>query len=516
MLVSVVGVVAACGDDGKTGLLADAPPLTDARIIDGAPGIDGPAIDAAPIDGTPIDGPVPGVTVTVTLGGVPAPNVTVYFQSKDSATTATVATGIDGVATSPVEAGGFVTVVDPEPPPPGLIGPTAHLATFAGVQPGDHLFRDVPLESAQGASVQFTISVPNEQQGYDYTLYSTCGTASIGRGNSPARARRPARGRKAAAIAAEPLIANVELFGCGGRADLLVVGTDSDNFVRSWQYQANVALVTEGTVTFSSYQSPEDQTYSYTVLDNTSNLHVTRELRTARGTLYTIDTFASVEGSSGSLNVSMPTPEDAIAITTTTDELNFPSSSRPTIVEWGLNTSYTLDIPATRLHAYDDAPVLDIPGHAVTWIDQTAGQAPQLTITSTQNSRSDENGSHTWTWDLVAPWQAGKVAYPVLPTTLFDFNPASNDEPFVQRLTTAKVPGGYDAARPRVFAGDLQGGVAGASGQILVEDLFITRGELRSRIAPRGVRRNVAPRNVAPRNVAPRNIAPRVVAPRAR
>jgi hypothetical protein len=497
MLVSVLGVVAAaCGDDGKTGQLADAPPSIDARIIDGAPGIDGPAID-----GPTIDSPPPGVTVTVTLGGVPAPGVIVYFQSQDSATTATVATGADGVATSEVEAGGFVTVVDPLPLEQGVIGPTAHLATFAAVQPGDHLFRDVPVLPVQGASVQFTVSVPNEELGYDYTLHSTCGSAAIGRGDPP-QVPDQARKRKRSAIAAVPVSNTVELFGCGARTDLLVVGTDSEGGVHSWQYQPDVALVADGTVTFSSYESVVDQSYSYTALEGTSRVVVSRELRTAHGSLYTANADVFFDGTSGSTTIPMPTPDGAIAITTSTDEL-FQGNSQANIIEWGANTDYTLDIPAIKLHAYVDPPVVDVATHAVTWTDQIDGQPAQLTIASMQIGRTDDNGPHTWTWNLVAPWHDGNAAFPVLPTTLFDFNPAINDEPFVLRLTTAKVPGGYDAARPRVFAGDLEGGVAGASGQIVFEDLFINRPQLRPRTAPRGVRRVAAPRTVAPR-AAPR------------
>lgn len=493
MLVSVVA--GACGDDGDNGQLADAPPFTpDARVIDGAPGIDtAPGIDAAGIDAPDIDAPPPppGATVTVTLGGVPVQGQTVYFQRPDSTLTATVLTGANGVAASPVQAGDFVTVIDPLSSVPTAIGATAHLSTFAAVQPGDHLFVDVPVETAQGASVQFTINVPDEQQGYDYVLYSTCGSASIGRSSVPDGRKRPARGRKASAIAT-PLSATVELFGCGGTADLLVVGSDRDGFAHSWAYQPGVALVADGTIDVASYQPAVDQSYTYTRQNHTNAVAVARELRTARGSLYTAGGSVFFEGDTGSTTIPMPTPAGVVAITTSTDELSF-GFSQSTVIEWGANTDYTLDFSAIGLHPYGDAPSIDTATHAVTWPAAVAGQTPQVTLTTIQVGRTDEAGRHDWTWDLVAPWSEGAATYPVLPTTLFDFNAGNSDEPFVQRLTTAQVPGGYAATRPRVFAGDLAGGVAGASGQIVIEDMFINPGELRTRIAPRSnVRRGTA------------------------
>jgi hypothetical protein len=379
------------------------------------------------------------------------------------------------VATSPVQAGDFVTVIDPEPPPPGL-GPTAHLSTFAGVKPGDHLFVDVPVQAAAGAPVTFTINVPNEEQGYNYTLHSTCGTQFIGRGNSPVRATTSQRARrvarKAPSVLVDPVSASVTLNGCGGTADLLVVGEDGETGLHSWQYLPAVALTEGGTVNVTGYQSATVLDFHYTALPGTQQVDVTRELRTSRGLLFSASGTGFFDGNSGGTQIPMPTPDGVVAVTTSTDVL-FTAFSRPTIIAWGDNTDYTLDIQATALHAYTDAPSFDPATHAVTWPSDVDGQVPQLTLTGVQAARSDGDGNHTWTWDLLAPWTEGSAVYPVLPTTLFDFNPSLGDEPFVNRLTTATVPGGYDAARPRVFAGDLAGGVAGATGQIVVEDKLV-------------------------------------------
>jgi hypothetical protein len=461
-VVLVALVTAACGEEATQGPLPDAPvPTVDARAIDSAPDI-----DAAP----PIDRPPPGVTVTVTVGGVPSPGQLVYFQSHDSPTMVGAITDTDGVATGMVQAGDFVTVIDPLSPVE--IGGPVHLSTFAGVRPGDHLLRDVPVPVTQGDSIRLTITIPDEQQGYDYVLYSTCGSTPIARGSAPT-AR--ARGATRSVSAAPPLTALVQLFGCDDTEDLLVVGSDSEGRPHSWQYRPNVALTPGRMVTIESYEPIADQTYAYTALAGTSQVAVTRELRTGQGTLYSVSTHVAVEGTAGSIRLPMPTPAGVVAVTTSTDVV--PSSvSQATVIDWGANTDYALDFAAADLHDYRAAPGFDVASHAVQWTSAAEGQIPALTISSLHVQRIDAGGPHVWTWDLVAPWTEGALAYPVLPTTRFDFNPGATDEVAVERLTTAKVPGGYDAVRRRVFAGDLKARVVGASGQIVLQDLVANPG----------------------------------------
>ncbi len=463
LLLSVVGMAAgACGDDDNSGQLADAPPLIDARVIDGAPEPDAPPA---------------AVIVTVTLGGAPQADQTVYFQSADSLTTNTQLTDVNGNATAILEAGGYVTVVKPEAPIRGeaaAIGPRANLATFAAVQPGDHLYVDVPFDDGSAGEVGFTVQVPNEELGYGYRLHTTCGSAFIGTGQSPVRGNKRTRTR--GAIAAEPLAATVALTGCGGMADMLVVGTDNDGQVRSWQYRANVAVVQDAVVEFTSYESPTNQAYAYTVFPGTYRVDVARDLRTARGFLYTGNTSVFFEGNtSGSTTIDMPTPAGVLAITTST-AAGASGYSRGRVIDWGANTSVELDFTAVGLHAYGASPTFDATTREVTWTETLDGEAPQLTIARVSAFRSEGEVGTLWSWELVTPWTERKVAYPVLPTTLFDFNFKTTDEPFVQRLTTAQAPGGYDAVRSRVFAGDLEGAVVSGTGRIVIEDQFFGEG----------------------------------------
>jgi hypothetical protein len=474
LVLTVLGTSAgACGDDDNSGQLADAPPSSDARLVDAPPG------DAA-ADAAPDAGPV-GVIVTVTLGGVPSPGQTVYFQSRDSVTTETVLTGADGNATAIVEAGGYVTVVKPEPPEevPTAIGPRAHLSTFAGVQPGDHLFVDVPIEVEGPASVSFTINTPNEEQSREYNLHTTCGSAFIGRGDPPDGINRRARRARRVAGEGTTVSTTVELVGCGGMADMLVISSDGKGGPRGWIYRANVPVTAEGTVDFvGEYAELEEQTFTYTMSPETRRISARRELRTARGALYSDGTDRFLESTTESFSLRMPTPPDVVAVTTST-ALLANGFSRTNVLDWGANnSSYELDFTAVGLHPYSGEPSYDVPRHEIVWTEGD-GKAAQFTIASLRTTRSDDEVSNTWTWDLVTPWDSQKLAYPRLPTTLFDFSPRADDEISVQRLTTAQVPGGYNAARPRVFIDDPEGTVVGPTGRVVFEELFFGSDEAR-------------------------------------
>src|SRR4051812_23527284 len=92
-LCAVLLVLAGCGDDSAHHL-ADAPAAPDAMV----------------------DGPTSGVVaITISLEGNPRAGIDVYFQAADGSLVAKVPTGAQGVASATMEAGGFVTVVNPFP-----------------------------------------------------------------------------------------------------------------------------------------------------------------------------------------------------------------------------------------------------------------------------------------------------------------------------------------------------------------------------------------------------------------
>jgi hypothetical protein len=444
------------------GMFAGACGVENTGVADAPPG--DAAGDAAP------DAEMLGVTVTVTLGGVASPGQTVYFQSRDSVTTETVLTGPDGNATAIVEAGGYVTVIKPEP----RVALDAHLSTFAGVKPGDHLFVDVPIQVAT-PTVSFTINVPNEGPSFSYWLDSTCGSARIADRERPDGVNRAARPAKRPAVAAAPVTATVQLRGCDGMADLLVTISDSLGPPQRWMYRANVPVTEGGTVDFvGEYAALEEQTFTYTARPDTEFVRAGRVLQTAHGALIGGANNRAVQGSmTVSMTLNVPTPP-GVAVVTTSHLLHNDRFSTGYVSEWGANdSSYGLDLAAVGLRAYSGEPSYDTQTQEIRWTEGTDGEAPQFAIASILVRRDSDL---IWTWDLAAPWTAPKLAYPTLPRTLFGVTPQLNDQVFVERLTTAQVVGGYDAARPRVFSSDREWARVGPAGRVAVENLRILRG----------------------------------------
>src|SRR5580693_8575305 len=72
------------------------------------------AADSSKLDAPAADAAVPGmVSVAVTLQGSAAEGVSVIFQNADSSLVGITNTDDNGVASAPMIAGGFVTVLEP-------------------------------------------------------------------------------------------------------------------------------------------------------------------------------------------------------------------------------------------------------------------------------------------------------------------------------------------------------------------------------------------------------------------
>lgn len=442
--------IAACGGDGGAVHLGDAMPPPDVGLGGG---------ELRP----------PRVNVSVTLGGMPIMGQIVYFQNHDSTLVSEAQTNIGGNTAGVVDDGGFVTVIEPAPlfDVPAV---TTRLVTFAGVKPLDELHVDISPLSLVPAPVTFNLTVPNEQLGNTYTLYSTCGTQDLGLGNVQARA---------GAATAATLTASVTLAGCNGMADMLVVSTDASGQLVGWQYQPDVAVADgAGVALTGGYLAPVATTFTYTQISPSSTgLGVQRELRTARGSLYrTGQVTAPASGTMATATIPMPAPAGAQAITTTTDQ---PSTGigRQAIVEWGAaDPSYLLDYAGVALHDYATQPTLDTATHAIRWTE-AAGGAPDFVLGTYHADRDDAGVPHEWFWRIVAPYAAGAsgsaaVQYPTLPADFYDFNPKAGDVTSLDRLVTMKVPGGYDAVRGHAFESDIPTDVTGATGRIVYEELL--------------------------------------------
>jgi hypothetical protein len=479
--------MAGCGDDGGAGQLADAPPNT----------TDGQA--DAPIDAAPSP-----VTITVTQSNQPVMGVTVYFQQPDSMLVRDAKTDAAGKASAIVRSGGFVTVIEPQQ---------------VGVCRGSGCANlDLNSFSPEPDSINFDVSVPNEEVGHLYTLYSSCGQAEIGVGNSPlqstlrtARAGQKRAATRALGIAATPVTNTVNLNNCGGTADLLIVATETESgSITGWIYKPNMAVATGVAITIDGdYTQPADVEAAYTHVPPYNNtLLVERELRSPRGHLLNLSQLSAAvepDGHTASVTHSVPGPATLIMVTSTTDQPN-EGFGQHRFIDWGPAQAYALDFGAAALPHYSSRPSMDGAAHALIWHQAATGAAPDYVLGTYQASRLDETQSvqHLWTWRIAAPYappyldDAVKIVYPTLPTTIYDYNATADDEPFPLRLTGVKSPGGYDAIRAHAFASvsqqsDVPAAVVGAAGRIVVQDPFEPPVESRTAApaAPRGL---IAPR----------------------
>jgi hypothetical protein len=467
MVALDLGGCGGCNDDNKVGQLPDAPP---------------PPPDA-PLDMVPTS----PVTITVTDLGDPLMGVTVYFQEADSMLVRAAQTDAGGKASAVLHAGGFVTVVQvtlPQPVRAGAAfevppGPDSQLHTFAGVKPGDDLHLDLEPVTPETADITFDLTVPDEQLSRTYTLYSSCGTQELQR-----PASRGLAGRRAAGLGsgAATLTATVTLTGCGATADMLVVSSGGEPNAGTWLYQPAVA-VADGVpvdLTDAAYQDATDVTFKYnSVAPVIDSLTVQRELRSSHGSLGLVTNLPpatrDIDTAIASVTGPLPGAAGLLAVTTTVDQPNA-GNGQQTFVEWGGTGDYTIDYSAVALHGYASLPGADVGSHEITWSEAGGGVAPDFMVGSYQLDRIGDNGLNTWTWQIVAPYTAGQASltYPVLPATIYDYNPAANEQPRVQQLTTVKAPGGYDAFRAHAFTLDVDPSraITGATGRIVFERMF--------------------------------------------
>jgi hypothetical protein len=425
-------LVAACGDDGV-------------HHLGDAPRADAPSIDGA------TSGPV---SLRLMLDGVPQPGIDVYFQDAASGLIASVPTGTDGVATATMDAGGYVTVIQPFP----IVGKgstVGDVRTFAGVKPGDQLRIDEVTPTFMSITVNVTVPVEPNAIGYD--VYTTCGGKNTlvtagGSGGSPT--------------------GDIYLNNCGATTDMLVETTDANGQPASWFFHPSVAVSDLATVTLTDTYVPRtDTTLSFTnVPAPYEALAFGNTSISPRGPLYDVQYATSV--TAGAASKMFPRPAFAGATTVTSihpTPTNLIGSQ--SVVEWGPASVVAFDLSGALLPLYETTPTFSASTHAVSWT-AAAGAAPDFVVSEVYAQRFTAPPNNAWKWRIVAPY-ATTVTLPVLPASAAQYNITSDDTPVVQELTTAKVPGGYDAVRARLHsvrtAQGLDGLVTGATGRIAYE-----------------------------------------------
>ncbi len=433
-LVTLLLLAGACGDDGVHHQ-PDAPPAPDA-----------PSIDAA------TTGPV---TLTIIDDGTAVAGVKVYFQNADSSLVGMKETDAAGVATVVMDAGGYITAVDPFPNPSQTFGASTafQLRTIAGVKPGDQL--KLTNTRAPFTPVTFTLTLPVDVNANEYRIMTSCGSTSFtdpgGPGFQPTGA--------------------ATLFGCGGAADFLIETFDVNGGPLGAFYHPGVVVAEGGTVLLTDAYAPvPDVEINYTnVAAAFSSVQFHNVLASAHGAL--LDTFGSIELSAGAgaATVKLPAVDGGISI----HQSRLGSAiSEHVVVDWSPATAaHAIDLANLPLPDYTTAPVFDTAIHAVTWTSAAAATQPDLAVVTLDFERTTP--IQRVDWQIAAPYSGTTLTLPVLPEPIASLNPIATDAANVFRLTTAKVPGGYDAVRGTVLSTDtLTGLVAGASGRIVFEDML--------------------------------------------
>jgi hypothetical protein len=142
------------------------------------------------------------------------------------------------------------------------------------------------------------------------------------------------------------------------------------------------------------------------------------------------------------------------------------------VEDWGPIGAYTFNGANVLLHEFATRPEYNLETRAFTWT-VLPGAAPDLAIARGYFSRSDGKSQQGWTWEIVVPYSGTAVAYPVLPGPDAKYNPvAATDSVELDRVLTAKVPGGYDAIRATALSQDPRQAITGATGRIVTEEVY--------------------------------------------
>ena len=419
--IVVALVVGACGDDANNRKIIDAPAIgRDEGMIDG-----------------PQNSPV---TVTVKNQG-PTPNIEVYFQNADSTLVATAHTDTNGIASQVMDAGGFVTLVDPYLIAPPGFGGGNELVTWAGVKPGDHLVLD---NSSVQMLATVTFELPLAIGAASYNFYASCNNTVIpystptGTGISTVNQQ-------------------VALDGCGGTADLLLVANDIDNQPVSYFYVPAQPINDGDTVDYTAKTFTTVVQRAFEFDNNASGdnaVTIGDQFVTSRGQIFQQN--LSVGGTTVATTFAEPgLPTGALDVVTT--QQSVANTDRNTVA-WGPTAAdYTVDYAASLLGDFAVDPSLDTGTHAMSWT-LGVGKAAQFAIGGVFASRLSAT---PWSWQIIGP-SGTQLQLPTLPTDVADFNIVATDSFTIETIGIGAAPGGYDAYRANAFAGPP--GVIGASG----------------------------------------------------
>jgi hypothetical protein len=384
----------------------------------------------------PVD-PAKGVTVTVTLDGVPQPRVVVYFQSIWLGPSTELRTDASGSAIGPVSEMLYdvasVTVVNPFGP---LDATTDELLTYNGVKVGDHIL--VARTSKVPPPVTFTLAAPTDSPtARRYLLHTNCGTATLNESGTQ-------------------LTAQVTLQGCGQTVDMLVESLDDSGHSLSSLYDADVAVSDGASVTLTgAYQSFYNKTFSYhTEAVDRPQLEIHARLLTDKGLVYEAPEQViplSFMNEHPSLIVALPVIPGALAVTETVYQSG--DDGLEHTVDWGpASDSYMLDLEPFHsfLEEYYSVPAFVGSSIQFVWFGD-------MLVTDYMRARLSVTrpGDRSWQWHFVSPplpFGGGSQNWPNIPSDIHHYNVQDGDVMSLPEVTLVSAPGGYDAIRARALS----------------------------------------------------------------
>lgn len=436
--LAVLALLVGCGDDGVN-KLADAPPPPDDAAVD------------APTSGV--------VTLTIVQDGTPRDGVDVYFLAANNTLVAKVPTNAQGVASATMGLGGSVTAIDPF-----LTKSSGHeLQTFVGVKPGDNLHLTTGQTAAQNTPLNVTVTLPMDAFATQYDVSTSCGSISFstsGSGSGGTTVGGPAT-----------------FYGCGATVDVLLETYDTQGAPLGSIFKAGVAITEGGTLDLSAdaFVTPVP-----TGTINWSNIPAGYTSLVANTALATPKGFLRTGGlnpaavAAGATTATFPRPAIAtgtLLVMSEPQPTNF--IGRHTVLDWTPQTAATtaLDYTGALLGTYSTAPSVSAATRTVTWTAGT-GATPDFVVANLSASRIAGQAQQFWSWAVVLPYASTTFTLPTLPTEIAQFNFEATDTVNLDELTTAKVPGGYDAVRADILSSSGPEEFAkSATGRIVLEQL---------------------------------------------
>jgi hypothetical protein len=429
----------------------DGPPHRDPGIIVDPPYDAGvPVLDA-------LD-PATAVTVTVTLDGVPQPNVVVYFQSSYLGPSIERRTDATGSAIAVVEVPVYdvtsVTLVNPFGP---IDATSDELFTYDAVVPGDHL--QVARDRRPPPVVHVTLTAPLDPAAASYRLHTSCGAADLAVDADHAQVGGP-----------------VALAGCGATIDLLVESLDASGQSLGALYQADVPVSDGGGVALTgTYQPSHAKMLTYDTLSvRSSRLEIHARLLTAKGILYDAPTRTmalSFMNYHPSLTVMVPSIPGAVAAIETVYQSA--DAGLEHTIDWGFDAPrYELDLDSGPfLEQYVTRPELTSFGISYT---ETGGVVRADYVRA--RILAVRPGMRSWQWQFVSPtgpYGGGSQLWPQIPSDVYPYNRQGGDVWTVPEATLVYAGRSYDAIRAHAFSmPSPRALIAGSFGRVVFEDIL--------------------------------------------